>query len=273
MDPSNLIRFCLFQYWEIEGDPRVKHYPLMQGGPLPVLAIIAVYLFFVKVAGPWFMKNREPFQLKNVILAYNIFNVLISVWFFFESIYTLDYGLKLFDYTFPSKLKHSPKLDHGITMLYIYMLSKFVDMTDSIFFVLRKKHNQASFLHVYHHAIVPLIVWMGAKLMPCAGPAGLFPLFNSLIHAIMYTYYTLAAMGPQYKNLLFWKKYVTILQLIQFFCYTVHGTLFLFLQTGYPKFVVYLGYVQNPLFLFMFYKFFLATYKNAKVERVKYKSM
>ena len=30
-----------------------------------------------------------------------------------------------------------------------------------VFFVLRKKMSQVSFLHVYHHASMPLLIWLG----------------------------------------------------------------------------------------------------------------
>lgn len=38
---------------------------------------------------------------------------------------------------------------------------QFYDWFDTFFFVLRKKENQISVLHVYHHAGMPLTVWMG----------------------------------------------------------------------------------------------------------------
>lgn len=43
-----------------------------------------------------------------------------------------------------------------------------------------------------------------------------FPiLVNSVVHIIMYAYYQLSSMGPQYHKLtLKYKKYVTIIQLV-----------------------------------------------------------
>ena len=37
---------------------------------------------------------------------------------------------------------------------------------------------------------------------------------NSFIHVLMYSYYGLAAMGPNVARYLWWKKYLTILQLV-----------------------------------------------------------
>lgn len=37
---------------------------------------------------------------------------------------------------------------------------------------------------------------------------------NSCIHVAMYLYYALAACGPKIQKYLFWKKYLTILQMV-----------------------------------------------------------
>lgn len=114
------------------------------------------------------------------------------------------------------------------------------------FFVLRKKNNQITFLHVYHHSAMPFWYWLGAKFVP-GGESTVsflvgnvyffmfftqnvcFPFFfffivitgylvvslNSFIHTIMYTYYLLAAFGPSMQKYLWWKKYMTKLQLVR----------------------------------------------------------
>jgi len=39
---------------------------------------------------------------------------------------------------------------------------------------------------------------------------------NSLVHIIMYSYYMMSAMGPTLQPYLWWKKYITQLQLVRF---------------------------------------------------------
>lgn len=81
--------------------------------------------------------------------------------------------------------------------------------------MLRKKQNQVSFLHVYHHTITALFSWCYLKWLP--GEQGLIIGFlNSLVHVFMYTYYMIAAMGPKYRKYLWWKKYITKIQLVNF---------------------------------------------------------
>lgn len=49
-------------------------------------------------------------------------------------------------------------------------------------------------------------------------------MINSFIHIIMYLYYCLSALGPSVQKYLWWKKYLTILQLV--FCYWFFWYLF-----------------------------------------------
>lgn len=43
-------------------------------------------------------------------------------------------------------------------------------------------------------------------------------MLNSFVHVIMYTYYGVAALGPKYQKYLWWKKYLTMLQLVSSVC-------------------------------------------------------
>lgn len=41
---------------------------------------------------------------------------------------------------------------------------------------------------------------------------------NSSIHVLMYGYYGLAALGPHIQKYLWWKKYLTIIQMVGIAC-------------------------------------------------------
>ncbi len=47
-----------------------------------------------------------------------------------------------------------------------YFFSKLIEFLDTVFFVLRKKNNQISFLHMYHHATMFPIWWCGTRWVP-----------------------------------------------------------------------------------------------------------
>ncbi|KAI5635510.1 GNS1/SUR4 family domain-containing protein [Phthorimaea operculella] len=60
-------------------DPRTNVFPLVSS-PLPILAIMYVYHRFVRSWGPALMKDREPFQIKKIIIAYNVIQIALSVY-------------------------------------------------------------------------------------------------------------------------------------------------------------------------------------------------
>lgn len=59
-------------------DERTKTW-LLSGSPTPLLTILATYLYFCLYAGPRWMKNRKPFQLKNTLIIYNAVQVVFSI--------------------------------------------------------------------------------------------------------------------------------------------------------------------------------------------------
>ena len=85
----------------------------------------------------------------------------------------------------------------------------------------------------------------------------------------MYSYYGLAALGPWIQPFLWWKKYITQLQLLQFLICGLYGIVLYFRQTGYPMtwFVIAVG--QNPIFFYMFYDFYRQAYqdKSKKLDK------
>lgn len=56
--------------------------------------------------------------------------------------------------------------------------------------------------------------WIGIKWVP-SGSTFLPAMVNSFIHVLMYSYYGLTALGPSISKYLWWKKYLTILQLVR----------------------------------------------------------
>jgi hypothetical protein len=47
--------------------------------------------------------------------------------------------------------------------VWFFYFSKLVEFLDTLFFILRKKNNQVSVLHVYHHSTMPFIWWIAVK--------------------------------------------------------------------------------------------------------------
>jgi len=248
------------------GDPRTNDWPLMSS-PFPTLLICLGYVYLVKVAGPKFMENRKPFQLQNVLIAYNLFQVIFSTWLFYECLM----GGWLFEYSFkcqPVDYSNSKTATRMVHACWWYYFSKFTEFMDTIFFVLRKKNQHVSTLHVIHHGCMPMSVWFGVKFTP-GGHSTFFGLLNTFVHIIMYTYYLLSALGPSFQKFLWWKKYLTTLQMVQFVAIMVHAFQLLFIDCNYPKaFVWWIG-LHAVMFFFLFKEFYQQQYSKPSKQKVK----
>jgi len=154
----------------------------------------------------------------------------------------------------------SPTATRMVHACWWYYFSKFTEFFDTFFFVLRKKNSQVSTLHVIHHGCMPMSVWFGVKFTP-GGHSTFFGLLNTFVHIVMYSYYLFSALGQPFQKFLWWKKYLTALQMVQFVAIMVHAFQLLFIDCNYPRaFVWWIG-MHAVMFFFLFNEFYKSTYK------------
>ncbi|KAH8372260.1 hypothetical protein KR093_010844, partial [Drosophila rubida] len=230
--------------------------------PWPLLTILAVYLLFVLKLGKVFMKNRQPYGLQRVLRVYNLTQVAYNGIFFGITFYYLvlrpicDPRCMV---TFPNGHKHK-NLERYVH--FAYFINKMLDLLDTVFFVLRKKYKQISFLHVYHHAMVLAICYLTMRLYGTGGHFNVVGMLNSFVHTVMYFYYFLSAARPGVKASIWWKKYITIIQIVQFILVLLHSSYVLIFSRGctFPRSLLMLMVVQSLVFIYMFGKFYYMTY-------------
>lgn len=234
----------------------------LMGSPTPILCIVACYLYFVLKLGPKLMASRKPLNMKSFLLAYNFAVALLSL---YVAIMAVAGGLiyhLIVDGCNPKQRssEHTYKV-HSFS--WWYFMSKVVELTDTVVFVLRKNDRQISFLHVYHHATQVLYTWAYLKYLP--GEQAIFVgLVNSMVHVIMYFYYMVAAMGPKYQKYLWWKKYLTWIQLGQFVFILAYMISLLVSDCHLPRLVSILFSINTFILLCLFINFYLQTYKKRK---------
>ncbi|CAG9815583.1 unnamed protein product [Phaedon cochleariae] len=248
-------------------DSRTSNW-LFMSSPFYTLGICLTYVYVVKVLGPKFMENRKPFQLKNTLIVYNFLQVVFSIWLFSEigkgGWLTGEYSLSCQ----PVDYSNKPSTLRMVHASWWYYFSKFTEFMDTIFFVLRKKNDQISTLHVIHHGVMPMSVWFGVKYTP-GGHSTFFGFLNTFVHIVMYTYYMLSAMGPRVQKYLWWKKYLTSMQMIQFVAIMIHAFQLLFINCNYPRaFVWWIG-MHAVMFFFLFKEFYNQTYNRKRMNSAK----
>lgn len=211
----------LFPVWDLNLSKyeEINSLPLM-ATPGPILMILALYLLFVLKIGPAFMVKREPYKLTGLLILYNAFQILISAYMVIKYFtYMSNNGIA----PKTCNIENEKKRSEILLCIWLYFAAKVTELFDTIFFVLRKKYNQVTFLHLYHHSIMMIGTWAYGKYWP-SETLFFIGFLNSLVHVFMYTYYGLSALGPSVAKYIFWKKYMTKFQLVQFVCIIIHYT-------------------------------------------------
>ncbi|CAJ1020113.1 putative GNS1/SUR4 family [Leishmania utingensis] len=195
---------------------------------VPVL-IVGLYMVMVLYIPDAYMKNREPFDLRQLNKAWNL---LLTVFSFCGSYYCLPQLYRtifvpeftIYDYTTGDMIPwkggaYNAFCHWNSNILYdgpvgafvcLFILSKIPEMLDTAFLVFQKK--PVIFLHWYHHVTVMLYCWHGYIYNISTGLV--FAGMNYAVHSVMYLYYFLCVCG--------YRKYVrpiapliTVLQIMQ----------------------------------------------------------
>jgi len=157
-----------------------------------------------------FMKDRPPFAIKPYIFTYNLYQCILNIWCVAAMCYEV-YSNPIFTGIWgnvPVKGAASFRISF---LIWIHYNNKYVELLDTLWMILRKKNNQVSFLHCYHHILL-IWAWFLVCKIETGGDCYFGATVNSFIHIIMYGYYTLALLNVPCP----WKKWITTCQMIQF---------------------------------------------------------
>ncbi|XP_043786620.1 elongation of very long chain fatty acids protein-like [Apis laboriosa] len=236
-------------------DPRTQDYFLIES-PWGCLGIILFYLYFVHELGPNIMAKRKPFNLDRILQIYNLIQIVLCAFVFYKALvlaWLNDYSF----YCQPVDYSYDPRAVEISRLVWLYFVIKLFDLLDTVFFVLRKKQQQISFLHVYHHTGMTFGTWVSTKFLP-GGHITFIGTINCFVHVIMYTYYLAASLRVSKP---WWKKYVTQLQLTQFCAILIHFILLAWGEDcGFPKWVAAVMIPQNLFMIMLFGDFYYKEY-------------
>ncbi|CAB9521558.1 of very long chain fatty acids protein 6 [Seminavis robusta] len=176
------------------------------------LPIVTTALYGLAIyAGQRYMADRPAWDWRYRLAAWNLFLAVFSAVGFFRTAPQLLHNLWYYDFK-------TNMCTHGMTVLgfgpsaywvYIFGWSKFFELIDTFFIVVRKKNLM--FLHWYHHVTVLICSW---HTIVTQNPTGIiFAVVNYGVHMLMYFYYFLMAIKckPNWFNPLI----ITVGQILQ----------------------------------------------------------
>lgn len=183
--------------------------PYLPGADATTLFIANTIYVIVTCALYQVMQKREkPFKLKKVLLVYNFTCILaagyVAVMILFHK------------YRYPGRfacnmLHRDEPNEHLPFVFWCFYAQKFWEFLDTWFFILRKSFRQVTFLHLFHHSSITLVVGL---IVPYDYNGDMFLpiLLNSIVHVVMYGHYFVTALGIKS----WWSQYLTSMQLGQF---------------------------------------------------------
>ena len=227
------------------------------GSPYPLLNIFAMYLMIVKYVGPKFMQNRKPFDLNNFTRIYNLYQVI-------SCIYIVSLIPAFLGSYNPYKC-HSGKTEDPflLKVSWFVIMLRTSEFLETIVFVLRKKQNQVSWLHIYHHIAVVSLYWSSFKYTAARNEIIIIEI-NTAVHIIMYSYYFLSSFNAFKSITNKVKSGITTMQITQLLIimtHIIHG-----LARCNVSELYWLQLGNIVILITMFLQFYFKTYRKEKVK-------
>jgi hypothetical protein len=196
-------------------------FPLFDDYKFPLYTSI-MYLTLIFFLYKW-MEKRNAMKLNIILGIHNLFLCLLSIVMFvgflrgIVLIYQEDGLLSLYC---GSSTKNNEIMLYWASIFY---LSKYYELLDTVFVILRKK--QLTLLHVWHHFSVLYACWLATHERLMMGWISAF--INCFVHILMYYYYSIQSFS---RREIWWRKYITSIQIFQFITDLLFSLLFIYIQ-------------------------------------------
>ncbi|NWU19533.1 ELOV6 protein, partial [Dyaphorophyia castanea] len=220
---------------------------------------IISFIYLILIFGiQHFMKERRPFNLRAPLALWSFSITLFSfiaacrVWKQMAFLLRTK-GLKRSVCTQSFYVHPVSKF-----WIYLFVLSKLVELGDTLFIVLRKK--KLLFIHWYHHLVTLILAWHSYKDMVIG--VGWNAALNLSVHCLMYCYYTVTAMGIRVPTSV--AMLITTSQMVQMTAFLILTLCVLvwqddkFCQINWLVFSIGIGFYITLFILFS--NFFIKTY-------------
>ncbi|XP_050515860.1 elongation of very long chain fatty acids protein 1-like isoform X2 [Diabrotica virgifera virgifera] len=233
-----------------------RHDAYITASPYFLYGFLFTYIFTIKILGPKLMRYRQPYNIKNLLIGYNFIQILLNTYIVYEAIivYFSNSNWICIDTTEKNILADARK--H-------YYFLKILDCVETVFFILRKKYQQASFLHIYHHTGILCAAFLAFRY-DYGDTTWIIGGLNSLTHVFMYVYYLLSAINSRWSKYTTIKKSLTLLQIVQLNVILFSLAITKLIPECYsvPTYSLVIWIFQNVFMINLFVRFYIKSYVN-----------
>lgn len=207
VDPWSIFNFC----WTSTLGYAADEFEFLPGTtPLSTLKEAGgwIVLYYVIIfGGRELMRDRPALKLQGTFIIHNWYLTVISgalLVLFVQQLIPSLWKNGLYD----NICGRSGWTKQLIVLYYLNYLTKYLELLDTVFLVLKKK--PLTFLHTYHHGATALLCY--TQLVGETSVSWVPITLNLTVHVVMYWYYYQSARGIR----VWWKQYITMLQITQF---------------------------------------------------------
>lgn len=228
-----------------------------------------VIYFGIVFLGPKIVGAISPkgFNIKplmafwNLVLSVFSLGILVGLGsIFFYNISTYGLEAQICDPENKVFLKPSPMVFWGI----LFALSKYAELLDTVFLVLKHPNRPVPFLHWFHHFTVLLFTWYALYFRYSAG--AFFVVMNAFIHTFMYFYYFLREIDVYVPKSI--AKLITVAQIAQMFGGIFFNSLWAYYYfylgkkciCAQPEIMLISCAIMYACYLYLFLQFFYKRY-------------
>ena len=177
-------------------------------GTLPFTAYCSAAYLVIVFGLQRYMKNRAAFELRPALALWSaslaVFSLIAAVKLVPERVHVVrQYGWA------DSVCKVDVYPDDLVFWVFLFVLSKVIELGDTVFIVLRKQ--KLIFLHWYHHITSLTLAWYSLSVSQALGMW--YAPMNFSVHAVMYSYYALKASKIRVPKAV--SMVITVLQIVQ----------------------------------------------------------
>jgi len=143
----------------------------------------------------------------------------------------------------------------------IFVFSKYIELLDTVFLIVKNPERPVPFLHFYHHATVLAFSWYAAHMKYSAALWSI--LINSSVHLVMYFYYFLTELGYRPS----WAVVITVTQITQMVVGVAMNGIWVYkymtgagCQCDAPNAIMISALIMYGSYLLLFVQFFVKRY-------------